>query len=157
MLHDELRRGREAAGLSQTQLAVLAGIPRNQVARAERGENITLDTLRKIVVHLPIQELPLIEKVNLSVDFYPQPDKVFDATIISVQKSAEAFLAAVQASMDAHVALAKARKAETIDSEPTADVDPRLLLRRMMVKLQETFPNSDVRESVDFPRASESE
>ena len=145
MLHDELRRGREAAGLSQTQLATRAGIPRNQVARAERGENITLDTLRKIVVHLPIQELPLIEKVNLSVDFYPQPDKVFDATIVTVQKSAEAFLAAVEASMIAHVALAKARKAEplTTDSEPTADIDPRLLLRRMMIKMQETFPNID--------------
>jgi transcriptional regulator with XRE-family HTH domain len=146
MLHDELRRGREAAGLSQTQLATLAGIPRNQVARAERGENITLDTLRKIVIHLPIQELPLLEKVNLSVDFYPQPEKVFEATVVSVQKIAEAMLAAIQASMDAQEALGKARKAEPlpdVGSEPTAEIDPRLLLRRMAVKLRETFPNSD--------------
>ena len=152
MLHDELRRGREAAGLSQTQLAALAGIPRNQVARAERGENITLDTLRKIVIHLPIQELPLIEKVNLSVDFYPQPEKVFESTVISVQKIAEAMLAAIQASMDAQVALGKARKAEPlpgVEGEPTADIDPRLLLRRMAVKLRETFPNSDTLPDVD--------
>lgn len=147
MLHDELRRGREAAGLSQTQLAVLAGIPRNQVARAERGENITIDTLRKIVIHLPIQELPLIEKVNLSVDFYPQPEKVFDATVVTVQKLAEAMLAAIQASLDAQVALGKARKAEplpTVDGEPNADIDPGLLLRRLekAAKVLELFPKT---------------
>jgi transcriptional regulator with XRE-family HTH domain len=152
MLHDELRRGRETAGLSQTQLAVLAGIPRNQVARAERGENITIDTLRKIVVHLPIQELPLIEKVNLAVDFYPQPEKVFESTVVTVHKLAEAMLAAIQASMDAQVALGKARQAEPLpdlESGPTADIDPRLLLRRMAVKLRETFPTSDTFPSSD--------
>ena len=147
MLHDELRRGREAAGLSQTQLAVLAGIPRNQVARAERGENITIDTLRKIVVHLPIQVLPLIEKVNLSVDFYPQPEKVFDATVVTVQKLAEAMLAAIQASLDAQVALGKARQAEPLpmmDGEPAADIDPGLLLRRLekTAKVLEMFPKT---------------
>jgi transcriptional regulator with XRE-family HTH domain len=144
MLHDELRRGREAAGFSQTELAARAGIPRNQVARAERGENITLDTLRKIVIHLPIQELPLIEKVSLTADFYPQPEKVYEATAITVQKLAEAMLAAIQASTDAGVALGKARQAEplpTVDGEHDANVDPRLPLRRMAVKLRETFPD----------------
>ncbi|HYC91365.1 MAG TPA: helix-turn-helix transcriptional regulator, partial [Thermoanaerobaculia bacterium] len=45
LLHEELRRAREKAGLSQQALADLAGIPRNQIVRAERGENITVDTL----------------------------------------------------------------------------------------------------------------
>ena len=63
-----------------------------------------------------------------------------------MQKIAEAMLAAIQASMDAQIAVGKARKAEqlpTMDGEPAADIDPRLLLRRMAVKLSETFPNAD--------------
>jgi transcriptional regulator with XRE-family HTH domain len=89
-LHDELRRAREQAGLNQTQLAALTGIPRNQVARAERGENITLDTLRKLVLHLPICELSLLETVKLTVDSFPEPEKLLSGTVETVQKLAVA-------------------------------------------------------------------
>ena len=148
MLHDELRRGREAAGLSQTQLAALAGIPRNQVARAERGENITIDTLRKIVVHLPIEVLPLIEKVNLAVDIFPHPEKVYFATVDSVQQMASALAAALEAAMTAQTVLALARKSvplPDVDGEPTADVDPTLLFRKLeqVAKKLATFPDSE--------------
>lgn len=148
MLHDELRRGREAAGLSQTQLAVLAGIPRNQVARAERGENITIDTLRKIVVHLPIQELPLIEKVNLSVDVVPEPEKVYFATVNAVQQMALALGAALEAVGVAESVVLQARKAvplPDVDGQPTAEIDPSLLFRRLeqAAKKLVTFPDRE--------------
>src|ERR1041385_5633625 len=73
LLHEELRSAREAAGLTQTELAARAGIPRNQVVRAEKGENITLDTLRKIAAHLPLQNLTLLEKLKLDFDYIPEP------------------------------------------------------------------------------------
>jgi transcriptional regulator with XRE-family HTH domain len=144
MLKDKLRRAREAASLSQRQLAVLAGIPRNQGARAERGENITLDTLPKIVVHLPIHELPLIENVNLTVDAVPRPEKLFAATVETVQQLAVAMGTAIQAAMLGH-----ARKATSSlpneDGQESADIDPAVLLRQLAqsVKALETFSISE--------------
>ncbi|HUP60260.1 MAG TPA: helix-turn-helix transcriptional regulator [Thermoanaerobaculia bacterium] len=53
MLHDEVRHARIAAGLTQSALARLAGIPRKQVRALESGANVTLATLRQIVAALP--------------------------------------------------------------------------------------------------------
>ncbi len=148
MLHDELRRAREKAGLTQTQLANLSGIPRNQVARAERGENITLDTLRKIVVHLPIEVLPLIEKVHLAVDILPHPEKVYFATVDSVQQMATALAAALNAAITAQSVLAQARRSVPLPDmgeEPEADVDPTLLFHKLqqVAKKLATFPDTE--------------
>jgi transcriptional regulator with XRE-family HTH domain len=148
MLHDELRRAREQAKLTQTQLAVLAGIPRNQVARAERGENITLDTLRKIVVHLPIEVLPLLEKVNLTVDIFPDPEKVYFASVNTVQQMALALGAALEAVSTAEAAVLQARKSvplPDVDGEAIADIDPSLLFRRLELAAKKlvTFPNRE--------------
>lgn len=77
MLHEEIRAARLKAGLTQEALAKAAGIPRNQIARAERGENITIDTLRKIAVRLPINQLTLIDMKTMVVDVLPEPEQMF--------------------------------------------------------------------------------
>ena len=64
LIHDQLRLAREQIGLSQAKLAALTGLSRNQIVRAEAGENITLDTLRRIMVHLPLEEVTLLERVR---------------------------------------------------------------------------------------------
>jgi len=58
LLHEELGQAREKLGITQAELGARAGITRDQVVRAEKGENITLDTLRKDVVHLPLVSRP---------------------------------------------------------------------------------------------------
>lgn len=52
-LHEEIRRARKDLDLSQEQLAALAGIQRRQLSTLERGGNVTLATLRKVVRLLP--------------------------------------------------------------------------------------------------------
>jgi transcriptional regulator with XRE-family HTH domain len=156
MLHDELRSARQRAGLSQTELANLSGIPRNQIARAERGENITLDTLRKIVVHLPIEVLPLIEKVDLTVDIFPHPEKVYGATVDAVQQAAAALAAALRASSAARSALASARKSVPMpaaDGQTIADIDLGLMFRKLEQVTNElvTFPNTETGPNSEAP------
>jgi transcriptional regulator with XRE-family HTH domain len=53
MLHEQIREARIKAGLSQVKLAQLAGIQRSLVQNLEDGRNVTIDTLRKVVPHLP--------------------------------------------------------------------------------------------------------
>ena len=53
MLHDQIRQAREEHGLSQAELARLAGLPRERVRQLESGGNVTLETFRKIIAQLP--------------------------------------------------------------------------------------------------------
>ena len=53
LLHEAVQKARTDLGLSQKKLAELAGIQRKQLATLEKGGNITLATLRKILAHLP--------------------------------------------------------------------------------------------------------
>jgi transcriptional regulator with XRE-family HTH domain len=53
MLHDDIKRGRMAAGLSVAEVARAAGLPRQRVYSLERGENVTVDTIRRIVAAIP--------------------------------------------------------------------------------------------------------
>ena len=143
-LHEELRKGRETLGLSQADLAARAGIPRNQVVRAEKGQNITLETLRKIAVHLPLDTLTLLETTKLKYHVLPQPEKVFIRSMMAVKSSMEAFYSALQTAMVARDALLAARRDEPLpgDSNPTY-MDELLLLKNMSGfledKLKETF------------------
>ncbi|WP_045234963.1 helix-turn-helix domain-containing protein [Deinococcus pimensis] len=55
-----LRRAREARGLSQAQLATLAGLHINTVGRTERGVlNVTIDVMERLatVLEVPLAEL----------------------------------------------------------------------------------------------------
>src|SRR4029079_19041229 len=104
-LHEELRDDREAAGLTQTERAARAGIPRNQVVRAEKGGNITLDTLRKIAAHLPIESLTLLEKLKLDFDYFPEPEKLYLNTLANIAHALNALGAAIDVAMAARAAL----------------------------------------------------
>jgi transcriptional regulator with XRE-family HTH domain len=130
LLHEELRAAREAAGLTQSELAKQAGIPRNQVVRAEKGENITLDTLRKIAAFLPLENLTLLEKLKLDFDYIPQPEKLYLGALTNVSQALEALRSAIGVAMAARLALATARRA---DPNPTSEgmnkVDDLLLLK----------------------------
>ena len=130
LLHEELRAAREAAGLTQSELARQAGIPRNQVVRAEKGENITLDTLRKIAAFLPLENLTLLEKLKLDFDYIPQPEKLYLGALTNVSQALEALRSAIGVAMAARLALATARRA---DPNPTSEgmnkVDDLLLLK----------------------------
>jgi transcriptional regulator with XRE-family HTH domain len=130
LLHEELRAAREAAGLTQSELAKQAGIPRNQVVRAEKGENITIDTLRKIAAFLPLENLTLLEKLKLDFDYIPQPEKLYLGALTNVSQALEALRSAIGVAMAARLALATARRA---DPNPTSEgmnkVDDLLLLK----------------------------
>ena len=52
MLHQHIRRARETEKLSQQSLATLAGVPRSQLQLLEKGGNVTLETLEKILTAL---------------------------------------------------------------------------------------------------------
>jgi transcriptional regulator with XRE-family HTH domain len=58
-MHDDIVKAREALGLSQAGLARRAGISRSRLQDLESGENVTLDTLRKVVAVLPNLKLHL--------------------------------------------------------------------------------------------------
>jgi transcriptional regulator with XRE-family HTH domain len=60
LLHEQIRKARLEAGLSQMNLAREAGIQRSLLQNLEDGRNVTLDTLRKVVARLPaLQSLDL--------------------------------------------------------------------------------------------------
>ncbi|HYI07609.1 MAG TPA: helix-turn-helix transcriptional regulator [Thermoanaerobaculia bacterium] len=60
MLHLQVRNARLKAGLTLTQLARLARVHRSRLHSFEHdGRNITVESLRRIVEHLPLAELSL--------------------------------------------------------------------------------------------------
>ena len=122
-LHEELRKAREEAGLTQAQLARLADIPRNQVVRAEQGGNITLDTLRKIVAQLPVTSLTLMENVQLTADLLPAPQKIYLGAMATLGHMTEALGAAVGMAMAARAAMEKAKRNEPLLAELGIDPD----------------------------------
>jgi transcriptional regulator with XRE-family HTH domain len=116
--------------LTQSELAARAGIPRNQVVRAEKGENITLDTLRKIAAHLPLESLTLLEKLKLDFDYIPEPEKLYLGAMENVGHALGALRSAIEVAMAARLALAAAHRADPQPrSEEMNKVDALLLLK----------------------------
>jgi transcriptional regulator with XRE-family HTH domain len=62
MIHLQVIAARQNRSISQRQLAILAGIPRSQLMRLESGENVTLETLQRVLTQLPELELQLMPK-----------------------------------------------------------------------------------------------
>jgi transcriptional regulator with XRE-family HTH domain len=52
MFHERLRDARHARGLTQQRLAKLADVPRSQLQKLERGDNVTLATIQKTIGQL---------------------------------------------------------------------------------------------------------
>lgn len=67
LLHEAVQKARKDLGLSQKRLSELAGIQRRQLATLESGGNVTLATLRKVLVHLPNLESFTLDTVTASV------------------------------------------------------------------------------------------
>jgi predicted transcriptional regulator len=65
MLENDIKLAREAAGLSVTDVAKLANVPRQQVYALENGANVTLDTLRRITSVIPNLERLTLGSVEL--------------------------------------------------------------------------------------------
>lgn len=60
IMHHAIRQARLDQGLSQVQLAKLAGVTRESVRSLEGGENVTIETVEKVITHLPkLTELTL--------------------------------------------------------------------------------------------------
>lgn len=57
-LHEQIRQARKARGLTQEQLAALAGIKRKELALLESGRDVTLKTLFRVLAQLP--NLPVL-------------------------------------------------------------------------------------------------
>jgi transcriptional regulator with XRE-family HTH domain len=53
MVQHDVKQAREAAGLSVSEVARMAEVPRQQVYALEQGANVTLDTLRRIASVIP--------------------------------------------------------------------------------------------------------
>jgi transcriptional regulator with XRE-family HTH domain len=76
-LHDAVRAARMEMKLSQKKLAEQAGIQRRQLATLEKGGNVTLNTVRKVLSQLPNLETFTIDAVNVDVRLKEPPP--FDA------------------------------------------------------------------------------
>jgi transcriptional regulator with XRE-family HTH domain len=72
-LHEEIRRARKELGLSQERLAELCGIQRRQLSILERGGNVTLNTLRKVIGFLPNLEQFTFEQVRMKPTYIDYP------------------------------------------------------------------------------------
>ena len=67
VLHEAIKHARQDLRLSQKKLADMAGIQRRQLATLEAGGNVTLATLRKVLVHLPNLETFTLDTVTAMV------------------------------------------------------------------------------------------
>lgn len=138
LVHEQLRQAREQIGLSQAKLAALTGLSRNQVVRAEAGENITLDTLRRILVHLPIDEVTLLERVRIKVDYLNPAEKMFFGIGETLSHLIQATLSAMTLAMKAKDEMFMARNAEgreISEEERRADANLVAYLQRMALAL----------------------
>ena len=72
-LHEEIRRARKELGLSQERLAELCGIQRRQLSILERGGNVTLNTLRKVLGFLPNLQQFTFEQVRMKPTYIDYP------------------------------------------------------------------------------------
>lgn len=79
LLHEAVKKARKDLHLSQKSLAELAGIQRKQLATLETGGNITLATLRKVLVHLPNLETFSLDAVTATVRRQVPPEEQFQA------------------------------------------------------------------------------
>lgn len=67
LLHEAIKNARQDLRLSQKKLSEMAGIQRRQLATLESGGNVTLATLRKVLVHLPNLETFTLDAVTATV------------------------------------------------------------------------------------------
>jgi transcriptional regulator with XRE-family HTH domain len=90
LLHEAVKKARKDLKLSQKSLAELAGIQRKQLATLETGGNITLATLRKVLVHLPNLETFSLDAVSATVLRQVPPEEQVQAVKTALDLLGEA-------------------------------------------------------------------
>lgn len=136
---DEIRKAREALDMTPAELARRAGIQRSHVGKIERGDNFTLETLEKIVVHLP--NLPDLFVGSQKIRTGAPPENLS----VIVAEHLEAAAALVQASTEtqqAARALAAASTASARATERLAATSERLLKALEAAQKAEPSPKS---------------
>jgi transcriptional regulator with XRE-family HTH domain len=117
-LHEEIRRARKDLGLSQGQLSALCGIQRRQLSTLERGGNVTLNTLRKVIGFLPNLQEFTFEQVRMKptyIDLPPFEWPLFYAHMETLHETLDGVKTAVK---------------EWLDNPPSREVDPEVLTKR---------------------------
>jgi transcriptional regulator with XRE-family HTH domain len=100
LLHEAVQSARKNLGLSQKRLAELAGIQRKQLATLEKGGNVTLATLRKVLAHLPNLETFSLDTVTATVLRQVSPEEehqALEAAIAHLNQAIRGFVTSVQA------------------------------------------------------------
>ena len=67
-IHEQLRAARLAHGLSQQKLADMADLDRSDIQRLERGDNVGIRTIEKVLAHLPNLKKVSVANVDVVVD-----------------------------------------------------------------------------------------
>ncbi len=90
LLHEAVLKARKDLGLSQKRLAELAGVQRKQLATLEKGGNITLATLRKVLVHLPNLETFALDAVTATVRRDVPPREAVEKVQLGLKQAGQA-------------------------------------------------------------------
>lgn len=99
-LHEEIRRARKELDLSQAQLAALCGIQRRQLSTLERGGNVTLNTVRKVLAFLPNLREFTFEQIRMKPEYRDLPPfewQLFYSHMLSLQSSLDELGGAINA------------------------------------------------------------
>jgi len=72
-MHEEIRRARKDLDLSQAELAALVGVQRRQISTLERGGNVTLNTLKKVLNFLPNLREFSFEQIRMKPEYRDLP------------------------------------------------------------------------------------
>ncbi len=136
MLHTQIRQARIDHGLSQSELARRADIPRDRLRKFENGENITVETLMKILAQLPaLQSVTLgaVEGRTSAVDLTEIRDAVTEWL-----ESGRRVLALVESAM----ARPRPGAGGATRFEPSLELTPELEARLKRLEAQLTAPRA---------------
>jgi transcriptional regulator with XRE-family HTH domain len=103
LLHEAVTKARKDLGLTRKKLAELAGIQRKQLATLESGGNITLATLRKVLVHLPNLESFSLDAVTATVLRHVPPEEQRKVAQSAITMLADALRNMVDKMNDGHL------------------------------------------------------
>jgi len=82
-LHEEIRRARKDMDLTQGELADLIGIQRRQISSLERGGNVTLNTLKRVLAFLPNLREFTFEQLRMKPEY--RDSLPFDWTLFYIE------------------------------------------------------------------------
>jgi len=102
-LHEEIRRARKDMGFTQGDLAHLAGVQRRQISTLERGGNVTLNTLRKVLVFLPNLREFTFQQLRMKPEYRDLPPFDWDLFFVEMH-NLQAYLEELTKAVSAWIA-----------------------------------------------------